>query len=421
MIITRRLAAGACALLAALAGGVVPAQAADGPSKDSPKVELVLDVSGSMRARDIDGQSRMAAAQQAFNEVIDATPEGVRLGIRTLGAHYPGDDKALGCKDSKQEYPVGRLDRTEAKTRVATLRPTGWTPIGYALRGADQDLGEDGGTRRIVLITDGEDSCGQPDPCDVARELAAKGTHLTIDTLGLAHDDKTREQLTCIAEATGGTYTTVRHTKELSGRIKQLVRRSETPVDDTPKPTKGADACSAAPEIGAGVWTDRATFGDHRWYKVKVKPGQELRAAASVGADRPVDRDYGILVRAVGDGGQELVRGSDAGSGRTDVMASGLRYPVSKGKKGDKDDDARTVCLEVSHSFSAPASVKRDPGLPVELAVDLVKSPDKPSDLAAFGLGRGWVLLAVLVVTGLVAGLLWGWLARWRVAIWRAN
>ncbi|MBC2876192.1 MULTISPECIES: VWA domain-containing protein [Streptomyces] len=422
MIITRRLAAGACALLAALAGGVVPAQAADGPSKDSPKVELVLDVSGSMRARDIDGQSRMAAAQQAFNEVIDATPEGVRLGIRTLGAHYPGDDKAIGCRDSKQEYRVGQVDRTEAKAAVATLRPTGWTPIGYALRGADQDLGEDGGTRRIVLITDGEDSCGQPDPCDVARELAAKGTHLTIDTLGLAHDDKTREQLTCIAEATGGTYTTVRHTKELSGRIKQLVRRSETPVDDTPKPTKGADACSAAPEIGAGVWTDRETFGEHRWYKVKVKPGQELRAAASVGADRPVDRDYGILVRAVGDGGQELVRGSDAGNGRTDVMSSGLRYPVSKGKKDSKDDaDARTVCLEVSHSFSAPASVKRDPGLPVELAVDLVKSPDKPSDMAAFGLGRGWVLLAVLVVTGLVAGLLWGWLARWRVAIWRAN
>ncbi|GAA0398622.1 VWA domain-containing protein [Streptomyces luteireticuli] len=420
MIITKRLAAGACALLAALAGGVVPAQAADGPSKDSPKVELVLDVSGSMRARDIDGQSRMAAAKQAFGEVIDATPEGVRLGIRTLGAHYPGDDKTIGCRDSKQEYPVGKVDHTEAKAAVATLQPTGWTPIGYALRGADQDLGTDGGTRRIVLITDGEDSCGQPDPCDVARELAAKGTHLTIDTLGLAHDDKTREQLSCIAEATGGTYTTVRHTKELSGRIKQLVRRSDTPVDEAPRPTKGADQCSTAPEIGAGVWTDRETFGEHRWYRVKVKPGQELRAAASVGADRQVDRDYGVLVRAVGENGQELVRGSDAGSGRTDVMASGLRYPVSKAKKDD-DKDAKVVCLEVSSSFSAPANVKRDPGLPVELAVDLVKSPDKPSDLAAFGLGRGWVLLAVLGVTGLIAGLLWGWLARWRVAVWREN
>ncbi|MEU7136297.1 VWA domain-containing protein [Streptomyces sp. NPDC046261] len=420
MIITKRLAAGACALLAALAGGIVPANAADGPPKDSPKVELVLDVSGSMRAQDVDGGSRtrMAAAQQAFNEVIDAVPDGVRLGIRTLGADYSGDDKATGCRDSRQLYPVGKVNRTEAKAAVATLRPTGWTPIGYALRGADQDLGKDGGTRRIVLITDGEDSCGMPDPCDVARELAAKGTHLTIDTLGLAQDDKTREQLSCIAEATGGTYTTVRHTKELSGRIKQLVRRAETPVE-TPRPTRGANECSAAPELGAGIWTDRATFGEHRWYRVKVKPGQELRASASVAADRAVDRDYGVLVRAVGEGGQELVRGSDAGSGRTDVMASGLRLPLWK--KAEDDKEARTVCLEVSHSFSAPASVKRDPGLPVELAVDLVKAPDNPSDLAAFGLGRGWVLLAVLAVTGLLAGLLWGWLARWRIAVWREN
>ncbi len=420
MIIRKRLAAGVCALFAALAGGVVPANAADGPpKKDSPKVELVLDVSGSMRARDVDGDTRMAAAQQAFNEVIDAVPQGVRLGIRTLGATYAGEDKETGCRDSKQLYPVGPVDRTEAKAAVATLRPTGWTPIGYALRGADQDLGTDGGTRRIVLITDGEDSCGLPDPCDVARELAAKGTHLTVDTLGLTQDDKTREQLTCIAEATGGTYTTVRHRKELSGRIKQLVRRADTPVE-TPQPTQGANACSAAPVIGAGVWTDREQFSEHRWYRVKVKPGQELRASVSVGADRPVDRDYGVLVRAVSEGGQELVRGSDAGNGRTDVMASGLRYPVGKAKK-DSDKAARTVCLEVSHSFSAPPSVKREPGLPVELAVDLVKSPDDPSDLAAFGLGRGWVLLAVLGVTGLLAGLLWGWLARWRVAVWREN
>ncbi|MFI9201504.1 VWA domain-containing protein [Streptomyces sp. NPDC053048] len=420
MIITKRLAVGACVLLAALAGGVAPAGAADGPPKDSPKVELVLDVSGSMRAQDVDGgtRTRMAAAQQAFNEVIDAVPDGVRLGIRTLGADYAGDDKATGCRDSRQLYPVGKVNRTEAKAAVATLRPTGWTPIGYALRGADQDLGTDGGTRRIVLITDGEDSCGLPDPCDVARELAAKGTHLTVDTLGLAQDDKTREQLSCIAEATGGTYTTVRHTKELSSRIKQLVRRAEKPVE-TPKPVQGANACSSAPELGAGIWTDRATFGEHRWYRVKVKPGQELRASASVAADRAVDRDYGVLVRAVGEGGQELVRGSDAGSGRTDVMASGLRLPLWK--KAEDDKEARTVCLEVSHSFSAPASVKRDPGLPVELAVDLVEAPDNPSDLAAFGLGRGWVLLAVLAVTGLLTGLLWGWLARWRIAVWREN
>ncbi len=53
--------------------------------------------------------------------------------------------------------------------------------------------------------------------------------------------------------------------------------------------------------------------------------------------------------------------------------------------------------------------------------MDLVDGPGDASDVAAFGLGRGWWLLGVLVLTGLVAGLLTGWLSRWRVAVWRTN
>ena len=65
--------------------------------------------------------------------------------------------------------------------------------------------------------------------------------------------------------------------------------------------------------------------------------------------------------------------------------------------------------------------MKTTPGMPVELSVDIVDAPDDASDVAAFGLGRGWWLLAVLALTGLVAGVLWGWISRWRVAVWRTN
>ncbi|MGW4161521.1 VWA domain-containing protein [Streptomyces sp. NPDC004788] len=441
MITRKRLATGACALVAALSVGLLPTSAAadDGPAaadsaKESPKVELVLDVSGSMRARDIDGQSRMAAAKQAFNEVLDAVPQEVRLGIRTLGADYPGQDRERGCKDTRQLYPVGPLDRTEAKTAVATLAPTGWTPIGPALLGAADDLkkgeaakgadGQNGGaTKRIVLITDGEDTCAPLDPCEVARNIAAQGIHLVIDTLGLVPDAKTRRQLTCIAEATGGTYTSVHRTEELSGRVRQLVDRAADPVV-TPVATNGAERCADAPTLKPGLYTDRQVFGAHRFYKVDVLPGQELRASVSIAADRAVNNDYGVLLRAVTTHGREIVRGSEAGDGRTDVISTGLRYP----KKDDAaalDDDtksaAETVCLQVSNSFSAPPSVKTTPGMPVELAIDVVDGPGAASDVASFGLGRGWWLLGALVLAGFLGGLLFGWLSRWRVAVWRTN
>nr|WSY50491.1 VWA domain-containing protein [Streptomyces sp. NBC_00886] len=421
MITRQRLAAGICALLATLTAGVVfPAGAVadETDSTASPKVELVLDVSGSMSAKDIDGGSRMAAAKQAFNEVLDATPEEVQLGIRTLGANYHGNDRKTGCKDTAQLYPVGTLDRTEAKTAVATLAPTGWTPIGPALLKAADDLDGGDGTRRIVLISDGEDTCQPLDPCEVAREIAAKGIGLTIDTLGLVPDTKTRDQLSCIAEATGGTYTSVQHKEELSDRVGQLVDRAADPVV-TPVATEGATRCTGAPTLKSGLYTDREEFGKQRWYRVDVDPGQELRASVSVGADREVNPDYGVLLRAVTVHGREIVRGEGTGNGRTDVVSSGLRYP-----KAESDDDnapAETVCLQVTNSFSAASGVKTTPGLPLELTVDVVDAPSKASDVASFGLGRGWWLLGALVLTGFVAGLLWGWVSRWRLAVWRTN
>ena len=421
MITRQRLATGICALLAALTAGIAyPAGAvADETAEQAaPKVDLVLDVSGSMRATDIDGKSRMAAAKQAFNEVLDATPEEVQLGIRTLGANYPGNDQKTGCKDTAQLYPVGPLDRTEAKTAVATLVPTGWTPIGPALLKAADDLDGGNGSKRIVLISDGEDTCAPLDPCEVAREIAAKGIGLTIDTLGLVPNTKMREQLSCIAEATGGTYTSVEHTDELTDKVNQLVDRAADPVV-VPQAVEGAEACAEAPTIESGLYTDREEFAQHRWYRVDVQPGQELRASVSVAADRQVGPDYGVLLRAVTLSGREIVRGEAAGTGRTDVISTGLRYP--KAESDDENATAETVCLQVANSFSAAAGVKTTPGLPLELTIDVVDGPDQASDVASFGLGRGWWLLGALVLTGFLAGVLWGWISRLRVTVWRTN
>ncbi len=135
-------AALACVLAALTTMGAPPASAAES-SDEPPRVELLLDVSGSMRAADIDGRTRMEVAKQAFNEVLDAIPEETHVGIRVFGAQhrFPGASKAVGCKDTSLLSPVGPVDRTAVKTAIATLRPTGWTPIGLALRAAAKDLG----------------------------------------------------------------------------------------------------------------------------------------------------------------------------------------------------------------------------------------------------------------------------------------
>jgi Ca-activated chloride channel family protein len=139
----------------------------------------------------------------------------------------------------------------------------------------------------------------------------------------------------------------------------------------------------------------------------------------SISADRQVNPDYGVLLRAVTTHGREIVRGEAAGNGRTDVISTGLRYP--KAESDEEDVAPETVCLQVSNSFSAAAGVKTTPGLPLELTVDIVDGPDQASDVASFGLGRGWWLLGALVLTGFLAGVLWGWISRWRFSVWRTN
>jgi Ca-activated chloride channel family protein len=315
------------------------------------------------------------------------------------------------------------VDRAAAKDAIANLRPTGFTPVGLALRGAAADLGTGQTIRRIILITDGEDTCAPPDPCDVARELAAQGTQLVVDTLGLAADDKVRRQLLCIANATGGTYASAQTPDELTGRIKQLVKRAKDTNVTTPALVTGGKDCAAAPLLSAGIYTDREKISEHRWYRVPVRDGEELRASVSIALDRPVNRDYGVLLRATATDGRELVRGTDAGSGRTDVLSTGLRWSASEPDEEidispDEPVAPTYVCLVISNSFASPTSTDAAPGMPFELTVDVVAASPAPD---APGLGRGWLLLLVLTVAGLLAGVLAGWMTRWWVATWRTN
>ena len=54
---------------------------------------------------------------------------------------------------------------------------------------------------------------------------------------------------------------------------------------------------------------DRERIGEHRYYRVPVPAGQELRAAVSISLDRALAPDYGVLLKATTIDGRELVRG----------------------------------------------------------------------------------------------------------------
>lgn len=263
----RRTAAG-CVVRALLALLLVPVQgavAADGEAAGAGSLVMVLDSSGSMADDDGAGRTRMEAARTAVGTVVDGLPDGHPTGLRVYGA-----DRPQGCTDTRLVRPVAPLDRDGIKAAAAALRPTGDTPIGLSLQKAAQDLprpaGGAIGTRTILLISDGEDNCGDPAPCEVAAQLAKDGIGLRIDAVGFQVKGAAREQLECIAEAGNGRYYDAPDADALARQLQRAAQLSADGYRLRGTRVTGAPTSDRAPALVPGQYLDTIGPGEKRYY-----------------------------------------------------------------------------------------------------------------------------------------------------------
>ena len=299
----RVLAAVVVLMLGALLSPAATASASPAaPEEPEPaRIELVLDLSGSMNENDAGGRTRLAAAKQAVTRIIDTAPEQAPLGLRVYGATYPGQDKKRGCADTQQVLQVAPMDRAaraDARKRVAGFRAVGFTPIGVSLREAAKDLGTSG-KRRIILVSDGDDTCAPPPPCEVARELKAQGIDLAVDVVGFRAPSSARAQLKCIADATDGSYADADDADSLTAGLGTLFRKAWRTYHATGKPVEGSlDGCQDAPLVTPGQYLDKFTGGRDLYYKVKKRPDQRLQVSATAVAEEGYSRGSLVTVSA---------------------------------------------------------------------------------------------------------------------------
>ncbi|WP_425307733.1 VWA domain-containing protein [Ammonicoccus fulvus] len=190
------------------------------PAQPKPlPVVLVIDGSGSMATADMGGgATRMAAAQGAAREFMDRLPEDTPMALITYGDQTAEDAPltSQACQDISLKVPVGN-DRAGIRAAVDGLRPRGWTPISGALTKAGESIPD--GRAHVVLITDGEDSCAPPDPCETAAALVAAHPDLVISTIGVRASSS---QLACIAERGRGVYVTADSAAQLGTRLEAM-------------------------------------------------------------------------------------------------------------------------------------------------------------------------------------------------------
>jgi Mg-chelatase subunit ChlD len=164
-------------------------------------VELILDASGSMLQR-MEGRRRIDIAHDALERLVSETlPAGTPFAFRAFGL------EADACR-TELVVPLGPLDREDAARKISGVPAVNLakTAIADSLRAAREDLAGTAPPRVVVLVTDGEETCGG-DPGAAIAELRASGLDARINIVGFAIDDADlAETFAGWADSGGGTY-----------------------------------------------------------------------------------------------------------------------------------------------------------------------------------------------------------------------
>ena len=273
------------AALAVVAVDVGPACAALADTAKVSAMVLVLDASGSMKESDGHGSTKIADAKAALKTIIGQLPADLQVGLMAYGHRVASTpDHAKACKDVQLVSPVAPLDKAALTAAVGAFAAKGETPIGLSLQQAAAAL-PTGSAGSVVLISDGQDSCAPPEPCAVAKQLKATGVQLTVDTVGLKVNSAARSQLTCISQATGGSYTDVQDAAKLADSLgKVTATRAPRTGALTGQAVEGAPAPEQAPKVAPGTYTDTIQKGETLYYGIDVAAGQSIEVRSTLDA-----------------------------------------------------------------------------------------------------------------------------------------
>lgn len=232
MVPTMRTAIAAFALLA-LSAGSKPLFA-DGTNCTDDAI-LVFDASGSMASAGYNELEtpRINFALDAMRRVIPEVTPYRRLGLIVYG---PGPKDA--CSNIELRLPPRQNSALEILSELEHLSPDGDTPLSEAVMSAAEALDFREKPSVIVLVTDGEETCGGS-PCSVGARLHAEGAATTVHVIGFKVRDRFFQwdsqdaaksgdsAARCLAEETGGLYVSTETTQEL---IEALQKSLACPV-----------------------------------------------------------------------------------------------------------------------------------------------------------------------------------------------
>ncbi len=179
---------------------------------------IVFDGSGSMAARKV-LQSRLESAKEAMARIVPTVSS-----VRPLGlVVYNGT--MTHCDDVRLTVAPKLNSSSSILAALAKLVPSGATPLGQGVTIAANYFRDRHEPATLVVVTDGQESCGA-NICAIASELAASPTRIQVHVIG--YDLPDSQPLRCLAERTGGHYTDVETTDQLTRALETALSCLDT-------------------------------------------------------------------------------------------------------------------------------------------------------------------------------------------------
>jgi Ca-activated chloride channel family protein len=111
---------------------------------------------------------------------------------------------------------------------VYALVPAGKTPLTSAVEQAAQALDYRNKPGVVVVVTDGEETCGRS-PCDLAKQLQDAARQLTIHVISFRYQsyswtgEQSIEETKCLAKQNGGLFITVDTEQDLTAALEKTL------------------------------------------------------------------------------------------------------------------------------------------------------------------------------------------------------
>jgi len=180
-------------------------------------IVFILDASNSMNQALPAGETRFQWAQRALTLVLEELPRDQPFAVVVFGHRVSREHEDESCRDIELLVPYGaHPERGPIISRVQGLVAQGKTPLARALRFAAGVVDE---PLRLVLLTDGEETCGG-DPLAAAQEICAGGT--TLDVVAVGVEAEVAALLGSLARTCGGRFVVTQDPAELPALFRQV-------------------------------------------------------------------------------------------------------------------------------------------------------------------------------------------------------